>query len=216
MDRTASSENKNTIQAIFIPDGKQSGMSTLKATTQKIDPKKIVGQQRKIGDNNKAKKEDVLGEDGKKLTKKQLRERKKAEKKRKKALKKAQQGGKGGPGAKGGAAKRNDRMLVKNAQLLCKPGKGILAADESIGTIGKRFKMINDKFPEAGVENTEENRRKYRALLVTTPNLNKFISGVILFEESTGHTTKVGKRDVQLIRVLQKNKILAGIKVDKG
>jgi len=65
------------------------------------------------------------------------------------------------------------------------PGKGILAADESTGTIGKRFAMIN-------VENTEENRRKYRELLFTTPDLEKHISGVILFEESTMHKTSDG------------------------
>jgi len=65
------------------------------------------------------------------------------------------------------------------------PGKGILAADESTGTIGKRFAMIN-------VENTEENRRKYRELLFTTPDLEKHISGVILFEESTMHSTSDG------------------------
>jgi len=65
------------------------------------------------------------------------------------------------------------------------PGKGILAADESTGTIGKRFAMIN-------VENTEEHRRKYRELLFTTPDLEKHISGVILFEESTMHKTSDG------------------------
>ena len=56
-------------------------------------------------------------------------------------------------------------------------GKGILAADESTGTIGKRLAPI-------GVENTEENRRIYRQLLFTTPELNKHISGVIMFEET--------------------------------
>ena len=69
---------------------------------------------------------------------------------------------------------------------MCTPGKGILAADESTGTIGKRFKMIN-------VENSEENRRRYRELLFTTPNLNRHISGVIMFEESTMHSTKEGR-----------------------
>lgn len=70
------------------------------------------------------------------------------------------------------------------------PGKGILAADESTGTIGKRFKMIVDAFPGTVVENNEVNRRRYRELLFTTEGLEKYVSGVIMFEESTMH--KVG------------------------
>jgi len=92
------------------------------------------------------------------------------------------------------------------AKKMSTPGKGILAADESTGTIGKRFKMIN-------VENNEENRRRYRELLFTTEGLEKHISGVILFEESTMHTTKDGKNFVKL---LNEKGIVAGIKVDKG
>ena len=69
---------------------------------------------------------------------------------------------------------------------ICTPGKGILAADEvgifnqynqSEGTIGKKFLGIN-------VENTEENRRTYRELLFTTPELEQYISGIILFSET--------------------------------
>lgn len=61
------------------------------------------------------------------------------------------------------------------------PGKGILAADESNGTIGKRFDQIT-------VENTADNRRKYRELLVTTAGLSEHIAGVILFDETARQT----------------------------
>jgi fructose-bisphosphate aldolase class I len=60
-----------------------------------------------------------------------------------------------------------------------RPGFGILAADESTGTIGQRFSKIN-------VENIEENRRAYRELLFTTEGLENYISGIILFEETLG------------------------------
>lgn len=85
-------------------------------------------------------------------------------------------------------------------------GKGILAADESAPTIIKRFKAIN-------VESTEANRCDYRALLLTTPGLGEFISGVILFEETLGQTTVDGKR---LPAVAAAQGIVPGIKVDKG
>lgn len=67
--------------------------------------------------------------------------------------------------------------LIQTAKDLCCPGKGILAADESTGTIGSRFASIK-------VENTETNRRAYRDLLFTTPGLEKSISGIILYEET--------------------------------
>ena len=79
--------------------------------------------------------------------------------------------------------------LIATARKMATPGKGILAADESTGTIGKRFKMIKDAF-DITVENNEENRRVYRELLFTTEGLEKYICGVILFEESTKHATK--------------------------
>lgn len=85
-------------------------------------------------------------------------------------------------------------------------GRGILAADESAPTIAKRFKAIN-------VESTEENRRAYRALLLTTPGLGEYISGVILFEETLGHTTDDG---TLLAAAAWGQKIVPGIKVDKG
>jgi len=67
--------------------------------------------------------------------------------------------------------------LIKTAQQIATKGKGILAADESSNTIKKRFDSIN-------VESTEENRQAYRTLLVTPPDFAKYISGVILFEET--------------------------------
>ena len=85
-------------------------------------------------------------------------------------------------------------------------GKGILAADESHPTMAKRFTAIN-------VESTEESRRVYRSLLLTTPGLGEFISGVILFEETLGQKTDSGKL---LPRVAADQGIVPGIKVDKG
>jgi fructose-bisphosphate aldolase class I len=96
--------------------------------------------------------------------------------------------------------------LIENAKKIAAPGKGILAADESTGTIGSRFKNIN-------VENIEENRRKYRELLFTTENLEEHISGVILFDETLGQKTADG---TLFADILAKKGILPGIKVDKG
>lgn len=76
--------------------------------------------------------------------------------------------------------------LAATARKICTPGKGILAADESEGTIGKKFVAIN-------VENTAENRRRYRELLFTAPNFEQYISGVILFSETAEQGTKDGK-----------------------
>lgn len=85
-------------------------------------------------------------------------------------------------------------------------GRGILAADESAPTIAKRFQAI-------GVESTEENRRAYRSLLLTTPGLGEYISGVILFEETLTQRTNDG---TPLSAVAWDQKIVPGIKVDKG
>lgn len=85
-------------------------------------------------------------------------------------------------------------------------GKGILAADESQPTIAKRFAAIH-------IESTEENRRAYRELLFTAPKLEKYISGVILFEETLKQTTKDG---IPFPEFLRKRGIVPGIKVDKG
>lgn len=104
-------------------------------------------------------------------------------------------------------AKKNFKdELIATARKICTPGHGILAADESTGTIGTRFAGIN-------VENTEANRRAYRELLFTSPGLNEHISGVIMFEETLDQETKGGKNFVKL---LQEQDIVPGIKVDKG
>lgn len=97
--------------------------------------------------------------------------------------------------------------LAKIANCLATPGKGILAADESTGTIGKRFDGIN-------VENTEENRRRYRELLFCSgAKLADHISGVILFEETLYQSSSSGKKFAD---VLKDQGIMVGIKVDKG
>ena len=71
----------------------------------------------------------------------------------------------------------DNALLAKTAAAMVAKGKGILAADESSGTCEKRFKSVN-------VESTEENRRAYRNLLVSTPGIEQFLSGVILFDET--------------------------------
>ena len=96
--------------------------------------------------------------------------------------------------------------LVTNARKIASTGKGILAADESTGTIGKRFAGIN-------VENNEENRRKYRQLLFQTSGIEEYISGVILFEETLYQKADDG---TPFVNVLNSKGILPGIKVDKG
>lgn len=97
-------------------------------------------------------------------------------------------------------------QLQTTVEALAQKGKGILAADESSPTIAKRFKAV-------GVESTEENRRDYRALLLSTPGLGEFISGVILFEETLGQHAEDG---TPLPEVAAQQGIVPGIKVDKG
>ena len=96
--------------------------------------------------------------------------------------------------------------LEVTAQALAAPGKGILAADESHGTIGKRFAGI-------GVTASEETRRAYRELLFTTDGLEAGVSGVILYDETIRQRTTDG---VPFVQVLADAGILPGIKVDKG
>lgn len=96
--------------------------------------------------------------------------------------------------------------LVETAKAIAADGKGILAADESTGTIGKRFAGIN-------VENTEANRTAYRQLLFDTEGLESYISGVILFEETLFVNGSDGK---PLVDKLKAKGIIPGIKVDKG
>jgi len=97
-------------------------------------------------------------------------------------------------------------QLAATARAIVAPGKGVLAADESNPTIKKRFDLID-------VESTEENRRFYRELLLTTAGANEFIGGVILFDETLRQSTADG---VPFAKVLTDAGIVPGIKVDKG
>jgi fructose-bisphosphate aldolase class I len=97
-------------------------------------------------------------------------------------------------------------LLAKTAAAMVARGKGVLAADESSGTCEKRFKSV-------GVECTEENRRTYRGLLFTTPGVEQYVSGVILFDETLRQKTNDG---VLFPDYLARKGILPGIKVDKG
>ena len=96
--------------------------------------------------------------------------------------------------------------LVSVAQAMVAEGKGILAIDESTGTIAKRFKTI-------GMESTEENRRAYRELLLTTAGLGQHISGAILYDETLRQSTRDG---ISFVKVMENAGILPGIKVDAG
>ncbi|EDY39799.1 fructose-bisphosphate aldolase class-I [Cyanobium sp. PCC 7001] len=101
--------------------------------------------------------------------------------------------------------------LAATACALAAEGKGLLAADESTGTVGKRFAAI-------GVENTEENRRAYRSLLASTPDLEDHISGVILYEETLFQDSvdATGQPGPPIISLFQDKGIVPGIKVDQG
>ena len=94
--------------------------------------------------------------------------------------------------------------LQTTIDIMVQKGKGILAADESSPTIAKRFKAID-------VDSTEENRRAYRSLLLATPGLGEFISGVILFEETLEQRTDDG---IMLPELCTQQGIVTGIKVD--
>ena len=96
--------------------------------------------------------------------------------------------------------------LNKVATAMVAPGKGILAADESSGTIKKRFDAI-------GVESTEENRRDYRELLFRSVEAMKHISGVILYDETIWQKAKDG---TPLVKLIEKAGSIPGIKVDEG
>lgn len=96
--------------------------------------------------------------------------------------------------------------LAETAKALCQPGKGILAADESTGTIKKRFDGV-------GIENTEQQRAAYRDMLFSTDTLGKYISGAILFEETLYQKNSSG---TAMVDILKKQGIIPGIKVDKG
>ena len=97
-------------------------------------------------------------------------------------------------------------VMRETARDLVAPGKGILAADQSTGTIEKRFDQI-------GVDSTEENRRRYRQMLFTTLRLGAHISGVILYDETIRQAADDG---TPFVEVLDKAGVIAGIKVDTG
>ena len=100
----------------------------------------------------------------------------------------------------------NLQELEKTARELVAPGKGILAADESFGTIGKRFEAV-------GIESSEESRRQYREMLFTTEGIGEFLSGVILFDETLRQEASDG---TPLPKVLENQGVIPGIKVDKS
>src|SRR3954469_11497139 len=97
-------------------------------------------------------------------------------------------------------------LIAKTAAHLVAKGKGLLAADESSGTCEKRFQSVK-------VDCTEENRRAYRQLLFSTPGIEQFLSGVILFDETARQKANDGTAFPQH---LAKKGIIPGIKVDKG
>src|SRR3954447_22147107 len=96
--------------------------------------------------------------------------------------------------------------LHETAKALVAEGKGILAADESTGTIKKRFDSIE-------LESTEDNRRAYRELLFTTPGVEEYISGVILYDETIRQSASDG---TPFPKLLADRGIIPGIKVDLG
>ena len=104
-------------------------------------------------------------------------------------------------------AHRDD--LAATAASLAAPGTGLLAADESTATIGKRFEGI-------GLENTEEHRRAYRSLLATTDGLQEHISGVILYEETLFQDSDAAAGGAPIVELFQQKGIIPGIKVDQG
>ena len=99
-----------------------------------------------------------------------------------------------------------DAALNQTARALVAPGKGILAADESGGTIKKRFDSI-------GCDSTEDRRRAYREMLFTTAGAADFVSGVILFDETIRQAASDGR---PLAKILEAQGVIPGIKVDKG
>ncbi|MFM8979982.1 MAG: class I fructose-bisphosphate aldolase, partial [Planctomycetia bacterium] len=96
--------------------------------------------------------------------------------------------------------------LERTIQQILQQGRGILAADESTGTIGKRFASV-------GVENSEEHRRAYRDLLFSAPGMSATISGVIMYEETLGQKSADG---TPFPEMLERMGTVPGIKVDKG
>ena len=100
----------------------------------------------------------------------------------------------------------NAEDLIATAQAIVAPGQGVLAADESTGTITKRF-------DQAGIESTADSRRDYRELLLTAPDMGKHISGVILYDETIRQESSDGR---PFPKMIQDCGIMPGIKVDTG
>ncbi len=100
----------------------------------------------------------------------------------------------------------NVQTLEETARELVSPGRGILAADESTGTITKRFDAV-------GIESTEETRRQYREMLFTTGGIGEYLSGVILYDETLRQDASDGR---PLPQVLLDHGVIPGIKVDKS
>jgi fructose-bisphosphate aldolase, class I len=98
------------------------------------------------------------------------------------------------------------RTLEETARELVSPGRGILAADESFGTIGRRFEVL-------GIKASEESRRAYREMLFTTEGIGEYLSGVILFDETLRQKASDGR---PLPQVLLDHGVIPGIKVDKS
>lgn len=98
------------------------------------------------------------------------------------------------------------RKLQETLAKLVDSERGILAADESIETVGQRFKL-------QGIDNTEERRREYRELLFSTPNVGRYLSGVIMFEETL---EQHGANGTKLVDVVRKQGMVPGVKVDLG
>jgi fructose-bisphosphate aldolase class I len=94
-------------------------------------------------------------------------------------------------------------QLAATAAALAAPGTGLLAADESTGTIGQRFAAI-------GLENSEEHRRAYRSLLATTAGLAETISGVILFEETLFQNSSDAGGGAPIVELFQRQGIIPG------
>jgi len=92
------------------------------------------------------------------------------------------------------------------AVALVAPGKGILAADETIPTLTKRFNVL-------GIQSTEESRRAYREMLFISPGVSEFISGAIMYDETIRQKSSGGS---PLVKALAAQGILPGIKVDAG
>ena len=102
----------------------------------------------------------------------------------------------------------NEQMLMNTASSMIKKGKGILAADESTPTIGKRLQQI-------GVDSTFETRNEYRDMLFTADGMENYISGVIMFDETLRQSTTC-KNKTPFVKLLSDKDVLPGIKVDTG